>query len=134
MCWSFFLMKFQAFRPVTLLKSDSGKGVSLWILRSFKKQLFLEYLRTAASESVWYLVYTLLSDVHLEEKEEYKNYLRITPECFNKLFVLVKDITKKSTNIKDTSTLKVKLAGWKNISCSFICSLIFLIFSSYVMI
>ena len=127
-------MKFQAFRPVTLLKSDSGKGVSLWILRSFKKQLFLEYLRTAASESVWYLVYTLLSDVHLEEKEEYKNYLRITPECFNKLFVLVKDITKKSTNIKDTSTLKVKLAGWKNISCSFICSLIFLIFSSYVMI
>ena len=127
-------MKFQAFRPVTLLKSDSGKGVSLWILRSFKKQLFLEYLRTAASESVWYLVYTLLSDVHLEEKEEYKNYLRITPECFNKLFVLVKDITKKSTNIKDTSTLKVKLAGWKNISCSFICSLIFLIFTSYVMI
>ena len=106
-------MKFQAFRPVTLLKSDSGKGVSLWILRSFKKQLFLEYLRTAASESVWYLVFTLLSDVHLEEKEEYKNYLRITPECFNKLFVLVKDITKKITNIKDASTLKVKLAGCK---------------------
>ena len=59
------------------------------------------------------MVYTLLSDVHLEEKEEYKNYFRITPECFNKLFVLVKDITKKITNIKDASTLKVKLAGCK---------------------
>ena len=35
-----------------------------------------------------------LSEVHLEEKQEYENYLRITPECFNELFVLVKnDIT-----------------------------------------
>ena len=30
-----------------------------------------------------------------EEEEEYKIYLKITPECFNELFVLVKDdITK----------------------------------------
>ena len=36
-----------------------------------------------------------LSEVHLEEEEEYKNDLRITPECFDKLFGVVKDnITK----------------------------------------
>ena len=34
-----------------------------------KNNYFVEYLRTAASESVWYLVYTLLSEVHLEEKK-----------------------------------------------------------------
>ena len=44
---------------------------------------------------VRYQVYIFLSEVHLEEKEEYKNYLGITPKYFNKLFVLVKDnITK----------------------------------------
>ena len=73
-------------------------------------------------------MYILLPGVHLEEKEEYENYLRITPECFDKLFVLVKDnITKQITNMRDASTLKLKLAA-KNISCSFICSYIFWIF------
>ena len=39
--------------------------------------------------------YIYLSEVCLEEKEEHKNYLRIPPECFNELYVLVKDdITK----------------------------------------
>ena len=54
--------------------------------------------------------------------------MRITPECFDKLFILVKDnITKQITNMRDASTLKLKLAA-KNISCSFICSYIFWIF------
>ena len=33
--WSLFLMKFQALRPATLLKSDSRKSFFLWILQSF---------------------------------------------------------------------------------------------------
>ena len=40
-------------------------------------------------------MYIPLPEVLLEEEEEYKNYLRITPVCFDELFVLVKDdITK----------------------------------------
>ena len=39
---------------------------------------------------------TLLSELRLEEEEEYKNYLKMTPGCFDKLFELMKeDITKK---------------------------------------
>ena len=41
-----------------------------------------------------------LSEVRLEEEEEYNNCFRITPECFNELFI-----------------------------CSFICSFIYLFFS-----
>ena len=61
----------------------------------FKSTYFVERLRTTASESVRYQVYILLSEVRLEEEEEYKHYLRMTPECFEELLVLVKDdITK----------------------------------------
>ena len=43
---------------------------------------------------------TLLSELHLEEEEDYKNYLRITPECLEELFELIKDvITKKKLQI-----------------------------------
>ena len=57
-------------------------------------------------------IYIFLFEVHLEEKEEYKNYLRITTECFDELFVLVKnDITQEITNMRDASTPKGKLAA-----------------------
>ena len=37
--------------------------------------------------------------------------MRITPECFDELFVLViNDITKKITNMRDASTPKLNLA------------------------
>ena len=35
LCWTLFLITFQAFRPATLLKSGSNTGVFLWILRIF---------------------------------------------------------------------------------------------------
>ena len=35
LCWSLFLINFQALRPATLLKRDSNKAVFLWILRNF---------------------------------------------------------------------------------------------------
>ena len=58
----------------------------------FKSTYFVERLQTPASELVRYYS---LSEVCLEEEEEYKNYLRMIPECFDDLFVLVKDdITK----------------------------------------
>ena len=38
--------------------------------------------------------------------------MRITPECFDELFVLVKeDIAKQTVNMRDASTPKLKLAA-----------------------
>ena len=36
LCWSFFFMKLQTFRPATLLKRDSNTGNLLWNLWNFK--------------------------------------------------------------------------------------------------
>ena len=56
-------------------------------------------------------MYILLSEVHLEEEEEYKNYLRITSECFDELFLIGRDNNiKEITNIRDGSSSKLKLA------------------------
>ena len=49
LCWSLFLIKSVAFRPVTLLKRDSNTGVFLYIMRIFKNTYFEEYLRTTGS-------------------------------------------------------------------------------------
>ena len=57
-------MKFQASRPATLLKSDSSKVV-------FNNTYFVEYLQKAVSELVRYQEHILLSEVRLEEEEEY---------------------------------------------------------------
>ena len=88
-------MKFQALRTVAILKSYSCKGDSskeFCVL--FTNTYSVEYLRMVPSESM-YSVYIFLSEVRLEEEEEYKNYLRIASQCFDELFVLVKgDITK----------------------------------------
>ena len=56
-------------------------------------------------------MYIFISEVHLEEKDEYKNYLMMTHECFDEFFVLVKDnITKQTTMMRDASAPKLKLA------------------------
>ena len=39
-CWSLFLIKLQAFRPVTLFKKDSNISVLLWIWEILKKTFF----------------------------------------------------------------------------------------------
>ena len=41
LCWSLFLIKLKAFRPATLSRRNSSKGIFLWIVRSFQEQLFL---------------------------------------------------------------------------------------------
>ena len=48
------------------------------------------------------------SEVRLEEKEEYEHYLRINPECFDQLLVLVMD---GITYMRDASSPKLKLAA-----------------------
>ena len=68
-----------------------AKAFSCEFCEVFKNTYFVEYLQMAGSELVRYYVHIFLFEVHLEEEEEYKNYLRITPVCFDKLFVLVKD-------------------------------------------
>ena len=40
LCWSLFLIKLQAFRPVTLFKKDSNTSVLLWIWEILKKTFF----------------------------------------------------------------------------------------------
>ena len=58
----------------------------------FDTTYFVEYLQAAASELVSYQAHILLSEVRLEEEEYirvYENYLRMTPEFFDKLFVLL---------------------------------------------
>ena len=49
----------------------------------------------AASKLVSNYLPIFFSDVCLEEEKEYKNYLMMTPECFDKLFVLLKDDIRK---------------------------------------
>ena len=41
LCWSLFLIKFQALRPAILFKRDFNIGVFMWISRHFYEQLFL---------------------------------------------------------------------------------------------
>ena len=72
------------------------------------------------SESVRYLVHIFLSEVHLEEKKEYKNYLRITPTCQERYYT----INYKYERHKHTKTKACR----KNISCSFIYGFTFLYF------
>ena len=57
-------------------------------------------------------MYIFLSEACLEEEEEYENNLRIAPECFDGLFVPLKDrITKQTTNMGDSSAPKLKFAA-----------------------
>ena len=40
--WSFFVIKLQALRPETLLKTDSNTGIFLWYFQIFKENIFLQ--------------------------------------------------------------------------------------------
>ena len=99
-----------------------------------KKIYFVEYLQTTASELVRYKVYIFLSEVCLMEEEEYENYLRITPECHYKLFPLSQVIFTFENYKYERCNHTKTIAFRRNILCSITCSLIFLIFSSYVTI
>ena len=57
--WGLFLIKFQAFRPATLLKKDSYTDVFSWNLRHFQEHLFQ---RNSADECIFSKVCKKLSD------------------------------------------------------------------------
>ena len=124
LCLSLFLMKFQALRSVTLLKSDSSKDFFMCILRSFKKtpiweQLLLNQLG----------VRCIFFFLNAAEKRRKSIKVRITPECFDELFVLMNDDITINYKYKRCKHTKTK-SCYKNILCWFICSFIFFNFSS----
>ena len=49
LCWSLFLIKFQVFKPLILLKRDSNTLFSCEICEIFRNSYFEEHLRTTAS-------------------------------------------------------------------------------------
>ena len=51
-CWSFFLIKLQAWGPATLLKRDSNTGVSCKISKMFTNTYFEEHLQTTADQMI----------------------------------------------------------------------------------
>ena len=54
---------------------------------------------------------TLFTELQLEDKYNYKNYLRMTFENFEEIFQLIKDgITKQNTKIRNPISPKLKLA------------------------
>ena len=64
----------------------------------------------------------LLSELHLEEVEIYKNYLRMKPGNFNEILVLIRDdITKKDTPMHEPIPPEIKLAvtTFENLSMCF---------------
>ena len=71
-------------------------------------------------------MYFALSEVRLEEDQECKNYLRITPEYLDELFVRIKDDIAK---MRDANTPKIKIVVKIYISSSLIYGVIFIIFS-----
>ena len=52
LCWGFFLIKLQAFRPGIFLKRDSNTGVFMENLKIFKNTYFEDHLRTTTSGSL----------------------------------------------------------------------------------
>ena len=66
LCWSLFFTKFQAFRPATLLKRDSYRGVFLWNLRNSEEHLFQETSQRLLLYIDYFIIYWFLqsSAVH----------------------------------------------------------------------
>ena len=54
---------------------------------------------------------TLLQEFRLEDEDEYKRFLRMTPDNFNELLKLIEtDIQKQNTYLRDAIPAKIKLA------------------------
>ena len=56
---------------------------------------------------------TLLQEFRLEDEDEYKRFLRMTPDNFNELELLKlieTDIQKQNTHLRDAIPAKIKLA------------------------
>ena len=72
LCWSLFFTKLPAFRPATLLKRYSYKGVFLWKLRNSEEHLFRK-----ASERLhlcidYFIIYSFLQSSTVHDFHLYK--------------------------------------------------------------
>ena len=56
LCWSLFWIKFQAFRSVTLLKTDFSTGFFLWNLRNSKNTYFDEHHELLLLKHQWMVI------------------------------------------------------------------------------
>ena len=119
-----------------LQKNNEVSGLDIcnlikkWLMSlEFCKVLKNTYLKTAASESVRHQVYILLSECHLEEEKEYK--IEDNPWMFQQVICTCEwryyKINYKYERCKHTKTKSC----YKNISCWFLWSFIFFIFSSF---
>ena len=55
---------------------------------------------------------TLVQEFRLEDEDEYKRFLRMTPNNFNELLKLIEtDIQKQNTHLRDAIPAKIKLAA-----------------------
>ena len=89
LCGSLFLMKFQALRPATLLKSNFSKYAFTWILQSFKTPIWEQLLLNRLG------VRRIFSFLNAIWKRRSSTKMTITHECFKELVVLVNnDFTK----------------------------------------
>ena len=71
--WSLFFKKLRAFRPATLLKRDSYKGVFLWNLRNYEEHLFWRTSERLLLCIDYFIIYWFLqsSAVHVLHFYEY---------------------------------------------------------------
>ena len=71
LCWSHFLIQLQAFRPATLLKSDSNTSFFLWILRKFWEHLFW----STSSNGCFFILKTHLNNENIQTNQQLENDL-----------------------------------------------------------
>ena len=81
--------------PAQVFFCEFGKILKNTILQEIRERLLLNQLGSS-----------------LEEDEKYENHFSIIPECFDELFELwTDDVRKKITNMRVTSTPKLKLTA-----------------------
>ena len=80
-CVGLFLIKLQALRPATLLKTGSSTGVFLWILRIFMNSFFYEHFQ--------WLPLCLLKSLEEESVEKRSVMKNISFNFYQQVLVLV---------------------------------------------
>ena len=71
--WSFYLVRFQATRPATLLKETPETSVFMWILQYFLGQLFYGTPQVAASVDWWSRIQCILHATILFQTNKLNN-------------------------------------------------------------
>ena len=123
LCWSYFLIKLQAWTSPIVLKRDSNTGVFLWILRNFSEYLFWRtfangyfctsnhkvsseywaYFLNQKHDVGWFLLSRSVDLVRLYS-------LLIISSSYSNTFLLL-DLQKNKSNLKNRSSDVMILTG-----------------------